>query len=81
MLHDNFKRKHSDSSEIGISPKCKPLQDEFVLPKDTPECGKLLIDRIKNIEVNLNSSLDYVVDLAAEALIQVGSLKNLCREQ
>ncbi len=76
-----LKRKHSESSEIGKSPKHKPLQDELVLPEDTPEWRKLLFDRIKNIEVNLDTSLDYVVDVAAEALIQVGSLKNLCREQ
>ncbi len=40
MLHDNFKRKHSESSEIGKSPKRKSLHDELVLPEDTPEWGK-----------------------------------------
>ncbi len=61
----------AESSDIGKSPKCKPLQDELVLPENTAEWGKLLFDRIVNIEVNLNSSLDYIVDVAAEALIQV----------
>ncbi len=37
MLHDNFKGKHSESSEIGKSPKCKSRQDELVIPEDTPE--------------------------------------------
>ncbi len=31
--------------------------------------------------MNLNCSLDYVVDVAAPALLQIGTLKNHCREQ
>jgi ribA/ribD-fused uncharacterized protein len=79
ILDDSFKRKLSETSVDGNSPKQKP--PPVKLPEDTPEWGRMLFDRIKDIENHLTTSVDFIVDTAAECLTEVGFMKNQYKEQ
>lgn len=82
LLAENFKRKLSDSSSgSGNSPKRRPTMDQIKLPEDTPDWGRMLFDRINDLETSINNSVDFLMETVAEMVKETGDIKATQKEE
>ena len=75
LLTETLKRKLLESSNGGITPKRKPDVEQLHLPVDTPAWDRKMYEKISDVETNITTSVDFIVNAVAESLKDVGSIR------